>query len=210
MERAISAKNFQKISKQIIKSILKGGVIIFPSDTVYGLICDATNEKAVKKLFGIKKRTFQKPTPVFIRNIKIAKKIAKIDGKTEEFLKKIWPGKVTVVLKAKKKFPKGVLGKNNSIGLRIPRYKILNKLLSIINCPLSATSANISGKPASTKIKEVIKQFEDKKPQPDFIIDAGNLKPSKLSTVVDLTSSKIKILRVGAIKKETLQKLFQF
>ena len=185
----------EKIS-QIAKELKKGKVIICPTDTVYGLIADATNKKAVEKIFKIKKKPTNKPIPIFVRDIKMARKLAKIDKKQEMFLKSVWPGKVTVVLKAKnRKFPKGIGKPKKEIGLRVPDYEIINQLLRLCNRPLTGTSANISGKPASTKIKEVLKQFKNQKYQPDLIINAGNLPKSKPSTVIDLTISPPKILR---------------
>ena len=201
-------KERPEMIKKAAQLIKEGGVIVCPTDTVYGLICDATNKKAVKKLFKIKKRPPKKPIPIFVKDIKMVKKLAYINKKQEKFLKKVWPGKVTVVLKAKKNLPKGILGPENKIGLRIPNYKLVNTLLQKSNRPLSGTSANISGKPGSTKIEEVLRQFKKEKVQPDFVIDVGNLKPSKPSTVVDLTGSKLTILRVGELKKEKLIKHF--
>lgn len=194
---------------EVISVIKKGGVVVFPSDTVYGLACDARSKEAIKKLFKIKKRALKKPIPVFVKDIKMAKNLTLINKKQEKFLKRVWPGKVTVVLKARKKFPKGVLSKDQTIGLRIPNYKVLNTLLEKLNCPLSGTSANISGKPASIKIAKVMSQLKKEKIQPNLIIDAGNLEPAKPSTVVDLTKSRLKILRAGEIKKEKLLKYFQ-
>lgn len=198
----VNSKNFNKIIKDTINYIKQGKVVICPTDTVYGLLADATNEKAVRKLLKIKKRRTQKPIPIFVKDLKMAKKLAYINKNQEKFLKKVWPGKVTVVLRRRKdcKLPKILFGNKKTIGLRIPKYKIINQLLLIINLPLTGTSANISGKPASTKIKEVMKQFEKQPPtkngggQPDLIIDAGNLKPSRPSTVIDLTKG-FKILR---------------
>jgi L-threonylcarbamoyladenylate synthase len=198
-----------RLKKETIEAVKEGEVIIFPTDTVYGLICDATSEIAVKRLFQIKKRPRAKPIPVFVKDIKMAKKLTLISKSQEIFLKKVWPGRITVVLKAKKKLPKGTLSKGNKIGLRIPNYKLLNNLLARTGFPLSATSANITGKPPSVKIKEVMKQFEKRKFQPDFFIDAGNLKPSKPSTVVDLTEKEIKVLRAGAVSRKELIKIFQ-
>ena len=179
----------------MVKSIKQGEVVVCPTDTVYGLIADATNEKAVKKLLKIKKRNTQKPIPIFVKDIKIAKKFALINKNQEKFLKKVWSGKVTVVLKRKGKLPRILFRNKKTIGLRIPDYKIINQLLLIINRPLTGTSANISGQPPSTKIKEVISQFKNQKFQPDLIIDAGNLPKSKPSIVLDLTTSPTKILR---------------
>jgi len=196
-------KSFKETIETILKFLEQGEVVICPTDTVYGLICDATDKKAVGELFKIKKRQKTKPIPIFVKNIKMAKRLAFIDKKQEEFLKKVWPGKVTVVLKTKPKaktiFPKGILSSDNKVGLRIPDYKPIADLFKKFNKPLTGTSANISGKPASIKIKEILKQFDNQKNQPGLIVDAGNLRESKSSTVIDLTNKKAKILRKGEI-----------
>jgi len=191
----VDQRNLQTIVKIMVKSIKQGEVMVCPTDTVYGLIADATNEKAVKKLLKIKKRNTQKPIPIFVKDLKTAKKFALIDKNQEKFLKKVWPGKVTVVLNREGKLPKVLFRNKKTIGLRIPDYKIINQLLLIINRPLTGTSANISGQPPSTKIKEVISQFKNQKFQPDLIVDAGNLKPGKPSIVLGLIIWPPKILR---------------
>jgi len=191
----LRSKNFKKIVKIAEKSIKEGKILICPTDTVYGLIADATNKKAVKKVFQIKKRSFKKPIPIFVKDIKTAKRITKVDKKQEKLLKKYWPGKVTVILKPKRKFPKGIGKPKAEIGLRIPNYKIINQLLLTFGRPLTGTSANISGKIASTKIKEIINQFRDQKYQPDLVIDAGNLTKNKPSIIIDLINSRSKVLR---------------
>ena len=186
-------ENFNQLVEKTVKAIKNGRVIVCPTDTVYGLIADATNKKAVEKIFKIKKRPKNKPVPIFIKDISAAKKLAKINEKQEAFLKSVWPGKITVVLNRKKLRLYEVDKK--TIALRIPKYGLLLSLAKQLNCPLIGTSANISGRPASTKIKEVIKQFKNQKQKPDLVIDAGNLKPAKPSKVIDLTSLKPKILR---------------
>jgi len=193
------SKNLKELVKIANQAIKKGKIIILPTDTVYGLICDTTNRTAIERLFKIKKRKSSKAIPIFIKNIKTAKDLAWVDKKQEGFLKKVWPGKVTAVLKAKnkKRFPKGIISKDEKIGLRISNYKFLNQILTKANLPLTATSANISGKPASTKIKDVISQFENQKFKPDLIFNGGDLKKSKPSKVIDLTGEKLKILRNG-------------
>jgi len=209
MERIkISFKNLPRIIEKVENLIKKGGVIVCPTDTVYGLIADAKNKKAVKKIFKIKKRKEEKPIPIFVRDLKMAKSLVLINKFQEKLLKKVWPGKVTVLLKAKKLtkkiFPKSIISSENKIGLRTPNYKIINRLLRILNRPLTGTSANISGKPPSTKIKEILKQFKNQKYKPDLILDAGNLKLSLSSTIIDLEN--FKIFREGKISKE---KIFQ-
>lgn len=187
-------KDFKKILERLTKEIKKGKVLVLPTDTLYGLIADATNEKAVKRVFRIKKRPLKKPLPIFVKDIEMAKKLAKIDKKRERFLSLVWPGKITVVLKRRAKKIYGVDQK--TIGLRIPKYFLIEKLLKQTNRPLTGSSANLSGKPPTTKIKEVIKQFKDQKTTPDLILDAGNLPKSKPSVVLDFTKEEIKILRV--------------
>jgi len=192
----IDQKNLKEIVKIAVKSIKQGKVIVCSTDTVYGLLADATNEKAVRKIFKIKKRKTQKPIPIFVKDVKTAKNLAYVNENQENFLKKVWPGKVTVVLRPKRKFPKGIGKPKKEIGLRIPNYKIINQLLLIINRPLTSTSANISGKPPSTKIKEILKQFKNQKYQPDLVISADTLPKSKPSTVLDLRIWPPKILRI--------------
>jgi L-threonylcarbamoyladenylate synthase len=194
-------KNLKEVIETAIQLIKKGKVIICPTDTVYGLICDTTNKKAVEKLFRIKKRPRGKPIPIFVKDIKMAKTLAYIDKNQEKFLKLSWPGKVTAVLKRRKTKTKLYGVDKKTIGLRIPKYKFINQLLTIINSPLTGTSANISNLSPSTKIKEVLKQFTlrrgsgQEKYQPDLIIDTGDLPKSKPSTVLDLTVFPPKILR---------------
>jgi len=191
----VFSKNFKEIIGKVIKSIKKGEVIVCPTDTVYGLLCDAKNKGAVERLLKIKSRPKGKPIPIFVKDIKMAKNLAFVNKNQENFLKKVWPGKTTFILKRKNKLPKILFGKKKTIGLRIPKYKLVNKLLKKLNRPLTGTSANISGQPPLTKIKEVINQFKNQEFQPDLILDAGNLKSSLPSTVIDLTGKKIKILR---------------
>lgn len=171
--------------------------MVCPTDTVYGLVADATNNKAVEKVFKIKKREKSKAIPIFVKDIKTVKKLAFINEKQEKFLKNNWPGKITVILKRKPScgLPKELFGRKKTIGLRIPNYKLINELLKRLNKPLTGTSANISAKPASTKIKEVLKQFSQQKIQPDLIIDADNLPKNKPSKVIDLTRNKPKVIR---------------
>lgn len=217
-----SFKNLNLLIPRALKLLKIGKVIICPTDTVYGLVASATNKKAVKRVFEIKKREKGKPIPIFVKNIKMAKKLALVEKEQEKFLKKVWPGKVTVVLKRKKNcgLPAILFGGKKTIGLRIPNYRLINGLLKKLNKPLTGTSANISGKSASTKIKEVLKQFEDegyefceinshgpiriaearvkrgrRRAIRMLIINAGNLPLNRPSKVIDLTPKRPKILR---------------
>lgn len=185
----------QKNLKEIIGVIRQGKVIVCPTDTVYGLIANATNKKAVEKIFKIKRRLLKNPIPIFVKDLKTAKKLAEINKKQEKILKSVWPGKVTVVLKRKKTKIKLYGVDKRTIALRIPKYKLIAELLEKLNLPLTGTSANISGKSPSTKIREVISQLRNQKDQPDLVIDTGSLPKGKPSKVLDLTVWPPKILR---------------
>ena len=181
--------------KKIIKLLKEGKVVACPTDTVYGLIADATNKRAVERIFKIKKRAKRKPIPVFVKDLNQAKKIAKIDKKQEDFLRKAWPGKVTAVLERKKTKIKLYGVDKKKIALRVPKYKLVNTLNRKLNFPLSETSANISEKPPIIKIQGIIRHFQNRRLKPDLILDAGNLPKNKPSTVLDLTEFPPKILR---------------
>lgn len=194
------ARLTQKAVNKAARIIKNGGVVIFPTDTVYGFLTDAADKKAVEKIFKIKKRSRQKPLPVFVKDIKMARDLAKIDKRQEKILKEKWPGKFTFIVKRKKPCEFGSHTKlygvaKNTIALRIPKYKFLNDLLKKINKPLAQTSVNISGKPALTKIDVIIKEFENQKNKPDLIIDAGNLPKGRPSKIIDLTGRAKKVLR---------------
>ncbi len=188
-------KNSKRMVDEIVNALKRGEVIVCPTDTVYIPAADATNEKAVRKVFLIKKRSLRKPIPIFVKDLKMAKKFAKIDKSQDRFLRKAWPGKVTVVLKRKKSKIKLYGVDRKTIALRIPNFKLINLLLKKLNRPLVGTSANISSQPPSGNLKEVLQQFKNKKYQPDFVVDGGILS-GKPSTVLDLTTLPPKILRL--------------
>jgi L-threonylcarbamoyladenylate synthase len=173
--------------KDICDAISSGLIIICPTDTVYGLICDAFNEKSVERIFEIKIRPREKVFPVFVADINGAKKLAIISKEQEEIIKKSWPGKKTFVLKKK--------SGEGTIALRQPDSEIIREIILRTGKFLIGTSANISGQPSSTKISEVLSQFENQKLQPDLIIDAGDLKDSQPSSIIDLTKKRPIVLR---------------
>ncbi len=186
------------------KTMLKGGTVVFPTDTVYGLGCDATDEAAIKKIFKIKKRQERKPLSIIVRDLAMAKKVAYIDTKLERALNLIWPGAITVILSKKYKLPQILTANQTTIGLRIPDYKLTYLLSEDMGRPYVATSANISGEIATTKIRSVLRYFEGEIHRPDLILDAGDLKFSQPSTVLDLSGRSPKIVRIGPVNKKEL------
>jgi len=183
----LSPKNSQQIITKTLEALKKGKVVVFPTDTVYGLICDAKNKEATERLYKIKKRPKNKLIPVFVSDIEMAKGIAEIDAKQEKFLKTVWPGATTCVLTVK--------SGGGTIGIRIPENNWLLNLVRQLGRPLAETSANISGKPASVRMNEVLAQFDNQEEQPDLVINGGDLPISDPSRVLDLRFFPPKILR---------------
>ena len=184
----------------IEKSVMflnRGQIVVSPTDTVYGILADATNNSAVEKIFIVKQRNRSKAIPVFVKDIEMAKKLAIIDKKQEAVLKEIWPGKITVVLKRKRAcgLAKLLFGNKKTIALRIPDHKLVKQILNKINKPLTGTSANISGQSPHTKIQDVLDDFKGEGYRPDLVINAGNLPFCSPSLIIDLASKNLKIIK---------------
>lgn len=191
---SLTQNSFQNAVREAAETIARGGVVLAPTDTVYGLIANISDDKAIQKVYSIKMRDSQKPLPVFVKSIGAAKKIATISQKNNAFLETVWPGKITAVLP--RKAGKKLFGvAPESIALRIPHYHFINSLLETLALPLSATSANISGLTASVKIDEVLGQLSGNDILPDLTVNAGDLEKSLPSTIIDLTGLKPAIVR---------------
>ena len=198
--------NNPKIIHKAITVIQRNGSIVYPTDTVYGLGVNALRVHCLERLFKIKKRPETKPVPVMIGDIAMAKKLAFVDRKTEKVLEAVWPGPVTVILKKREIVPDILTAGKMTIGLRIPDCRLIQILLANLEEPITATSANFSGSPPLISVAEIIEIFAKAYPRPDLILDAGDLPNSPPSTVLDLTGSQPKILRVGPTSKKDLLK----
>ncbi len=201
-------KDYTGALKEAVTVLESGGVIICPTDTLYGIGCNALNEKAVKRVFEIKDRVLSKPLPIIVRDIAWAKELADISKKNEKILEKIWPGKITAVLPKKEIIPDVLTSGHKTVGIRIPDYQLTEQLLRAFGYPIALTSANISEEESTQDINEIIKIFSKRlTKQPDLVLDVGILPKSEPSAVLDLTTSQPKILRVGPSKPEEFLKL---
>lgn len=186
-------KKSGKALQKAVKIITGGGIVICPTDTVYGFLADATNRRAVEKIFKIKKRPKQKSLPIFVRGIKMARKIAEINTKQEKFISKYWPGEYTFVFKRNPKSKLYGVAKD-SVALRIPKHNFLQKLLKRANRPVAQTSVNISGEKSLSNIEDIIEEFKNEN-KISLIVNGGNIKKAKPSKIIDLRETKIEILR---------------
>ena len=192
--------------KEAVKKILEGGIIFIPTDTVYGIAANPYNDKAIKKIFSIKKKSLNNSLVLLCSNYKMAKKYAIFNKIADNLKKNFWPGPLTLILKKKSnlKISKKWVSKNNSIGLRIPDHSIPRKIINKCNFPIFCTSANISGKKSCRNVNDIVKNFKNKK---ITIINGGKTKFGVDSTIIDVTKDKINILRKGYINKKKIKKL---
>lgn len=186
--------------KKILSVLKSGGMIVAPSDTVYGLLVDATNNSAVKKLIKFKSRPAGRPISIFVANLPMLKKYAEINLNQEKTLKELLPGPFTIILKSKHKVSQHLESENGTIGIRLPDYKYIQDLVDKFGRPVTATSANISGRSPHYEIKTLLSELsKEKRKLIDYIVDIGKLPRNKPSTVIDLTSTQLKIVRRGDI-----------
>lgn len=204
----------EKSKKAILEAvrILKsGGVIAFPTDTVYGLGCDASNDLAVQKLYELKKRVQSKPIAIFLPDLEKAKNIVKFDRKSLIIASKFFPGALTLILSKKEDESKELkissfLNQNNSqIGIRIPAHDFSLKLLENFGGVLAVTSANLSNAAVAVNSAQIKQYFFDKI---DLIIDGGSCQ-GEISTVVRIANDEVEIVRQGAISQDEILNIFK-
>ena len=181
---------------QVIK---KGGIAIFPTDTVYGIGCNPYNINAVKKIYEIKSREKIKSLPVLAYSLDIVKEITCIDSFTEKIIKKYWPGPLTLILKLTDKKLKKSLKLDKKIAVRIPDSKCTLKLLEKCGL-LVGTSANISGNSSYTNPDECIKNIKNY----DMFLNGGTITSKGESTIIEIENKEIKIIREGTLKIEDI------
>ena len=186
--------NHINATSQIIKN---GGVIVFPTQYLYGLGADALNDKAVDRIFEIKQRSYDKPFLVLIPNRKyLTKFVQHVSLTAAHLMNCFWPGAVTLIFKAKDTLPANLTADTGTIGIRMPYHPVALALSMAVGVPLTATSANIAGGLGCSTVSDIDPRILDKV---DLILDAGPLKGGIGSTIVDVTVDPPKILREGAI-----------
>lgn len=186
-------------------AIKNGELVLFPTETVYGLGANGLNEEAVKKIYIAKGRATDNPLILHISNIDMLKKLVENVNKTEEeLIEKFWPGPLTIIFKKKPIVPNIITGGLDTVAIRMPQNEIARKLIEYSNAPIAAPSANISGRPSGTILQDIIEEFQGKV---KYMIDGGKVDIGLESTVIRVIDKKIHILRPGKITKENLEEL---
>jgi L-threonylcarbamoyladenylate synthase len=226
--RAVNASSTSEILTQALQTLSSGGLVIFPTETVYGAGVDATNPKAVEKLLAYKARREGKPLSIAVTDQAMAEKYVELNDQACALYRQFLPGPVTVVSKAKSpdQMPSGYLSNNSTInqsvndsatppiapgvasefgtlGVRIPDHPLILELVRRLGRPITATSANASDQKRPYAISDILDNLSEKqKSLIDLVIDAGTLPPNKPSTVIDTTLSTPVTLRAGDLSEQ--------
>ncbi len=187
-------------------AILKqGGIIAFPTDTVYGLGVSAYNEPAVRRLYRLKQRPEARPLPILVADMAQMTEVAGVLPPVARKLAAIFlPGALTLVLPRSARVPDIITGGGRTIAVRIPAHPVAIALIRGLGSPIVGTSANLSGRPSTLTAAEVYSQFDDRI---DLVIDGGQCPGGRESTIVDVTGEKPRVLREGAISRQQLEQV---
>lgn len=207
MEKYLDLKNTTDYSKLKVAGeiIRNGGLVLFPTETVYGLGANGLDENAVKKIYKAKGREQDNPLILHVSNFDMVSKIAKDISDIEyTLMKTFWPGPFTIILNRTKIVPDIVTAGLDTVGVRMPSGEIARALISYAEVPIAAPSANISGRPSGTNISDIFEELSDKV---DYIVDGGECEVGLESTVVRVVDGVPTILRPGKISPEDIQKV---
>lgn len=198
----------RNVLNRTIEVLRSGGIIVYPTNTLYGLGVDAFNLKALERLFIVKQRTMDQPVSLMVASIEqLVQLFARTDERQQKVLRKLLPGKFTVILESKFKQNLAYFASGPSktkVGFRVAELPFNQKLLIKFGNPISSTSANVAGKPNAKTVQEIIAQFGDRL---DLILDAGPTPDLKGSTIIDLAKNPFLMLREGSVNLSQVKKI---
>ena len=185
--------------------IKQGKIVVFPTETVYGIGTNGLDEQAVKKLYNVKQRPLNKPISLLVSNMEMVNQIAKDITEIEyKIMEKFFPGPLTIILKKKDIVPDLLTAGQNTVGVRMPSNEIARKLVEAAGVPIAAPSANLSGEPSGTNLQNTKQYFKD---NVHFYIDGGECEIGLSSTIVQVIDGKPQILRQGSITLEQINQI---
>ena len=208
--RKILKLNPKRISAEVVReaaiTIRGGGVLLYPTETIYGLGCDVFNERAVKRIFAIKQRFEKKPLLVLVRNVTMVRElVVAIPPLASVLMDRFWPGPLTLIFYARRNISSLVTAGSGKIGVRIPKNNFCLRLIKACSTPIVSTSANISGQEPVQGVDDLVRHFGNRV---DLVVNVGILPVSLPSTVVDVSDARPRIIREGAIRRIQLLKCF--
>lgn len=197
-------QNYEKI-KEPAQAIKQGNLVLFPTETVYGIGANALDEKAVKKIYEAKGRASDNPLIAHISNLEMLKKlVTEIGEREKKLIEKFWPGPLTIIFNKSNIVPNIITAGLETVAIRMPSNEIAKRLIEYSGVPIAAPSANISGKPSGTVVEDILEELDGKV---EYIIDGGMVDIGLESTVIRVIDGKVHILRPGKITKEDIESL---
>lgn len=184
------------IVEKTIQVLKNGGVVIFPTDTVFGIGARIDHEQAVERIFMLKKRSVTQAVPILVSSITMAKAYAEVSPEVERLMARYWPGGLTIILPAKKNVPTSITGGTHTVGLREPNHHVLCNIIEKLGVPIIGTSANLHGEPSPTSVSELDPRLT---PLVDYILP-GECGGKKSSTILDCTRLPWKVIRQGIVE----------
>lgn len=198
------SKDYTKL-KEVAEVIKDGGIVVFPTETVYGICVNALNKDAVKRLYEVKQRPLDKAISILVSNIEMIEEVAKDITEVEYgLIKEFFPGPLTIILNKKDIVPDIVTAVGSTVGVRMPENEIALKLIEYSGVPIATPSANISGNPSGTELNTIMNEFKE---NVDYYIDGGKSKIGLASTIVKVIDGVPHILREGYITKEQIEEV---
>ncbi|GAB1401992.1 L-threonylcarbamoyladenylate synthase [Elusimicrobiota bacterium] len=195
-------ENKKKLISEVVEILQQKGIVVLPTDTVYGVMTSIFNHEGQKTIYHLKNRNDRKPLILLAHDTDVLKEFVVFPEKIEKIIKDFWPGQLTLILPTTE-IGKILTGGRDNLGVRIPNCKILLDIMKLHNLPLMSTSANVSGKESAKDAKLALKYFNDKV---DIIVDDGKCKFSFESTVIDMVKFPYVVIRKGCLDCNKLLK----
>lgn len=187
--------------EEVVSVLREGGVVIFPTETSYGLGCDATNDVAVAKIFAVKGRPDGKGTPVLVGSVDDANRFVELGDKAEALAREHWPGPLNIVAPSKEDSNIArQCGEDGFQAVRVSSHTVAQQLVDAFGGPIVATSANISGEGPLFDASLAQGMFSDRRVKPDLVLNAGQLDETPASTIVKVIDGEVQVLRQGEIQ----------
>lgn len=187
--------------KQAVEVLRSGGVVLFPTDTVWGIGAWVESKKGIEKLYDLKKRDENKPTALLVGSLEQAREYGELDSRADQWVEKYWPGALTVIVRAKTKLPNEVLNDRGGVGLRWPKYDLIDSICTLLPGGIVASSANEAGRESPVRLDLVDEKFLT---ECDLVIRREIPLSGKASTVVDMMDAEVKIVRQGEVVLEDM------
>ncbi|MFP4005443.1 MAG: L-threonylcarbamoyladenylate synthase [Candidatus Hadarchaeia archaeon] len=190
----------------VVRALKFRKLVIYPTETVYGLGVDATSDKAVAKVFEAKSRPLEKPISVAVDSLSMAYRVGKLNEDAEDVIQEFLPGPLTLLVDPRPILSELLFGGTSKVGIRIPDHFVALKLIEAFDGPITSTSANKSGEPSAPSVEEAVDQIGHRV---DYAVDSGGSHIGTPTTVLDLTSDGFEIVREGPISKSEIEEVLE-